>query len=115
MSVSLSRILPAAVATTVLVASAALPAGAPAAADDRAALAPAEAAPAAKTDPVLFFAADGMRQDLVEQYADARRDAGDAPSCSRRAPRRPAAGCSPRRRRTPVPGGTAWRPGRGRR
>ena len=70
MSVSLSRILPAAVATAVLVASAALPAGAPAAADDRAALAPAAAAPAAKTDPVLFFAADGMRQDLVQHYAD---------------------------------------------
>ena len=70
MSVSLSRILPAAVATVVLAASAALPAGAPAAAHDRAALAPADAAPAAKTDPVLFFAADGMRQDLVQHYAD---------------------------------------------
>ena len=28
------------------------------------------AAPAAKTDPVLFFAADGLRQDLVQHYAD---------------------------------------------
>ena len=70
MSVSLSRILPAALATAVLVASAALPVGVPAAADDRAALAPAAAAPAKKTDPILFFAADGMRQDLVQHYAD---------------------------------------------
>ena len=74
MSVSFSRTLPAALATVVLVASTALVAGAPASASDQASqVTPAKASPTvkgAKTDPILFFAADGLRQDLVQQYAN---------------------------------------------
>ncbi len=70
MSVHLSRILPAAAATAVLVATTALSAVVPAQAEDTAAPSVAVTPRVTKTDPVLFFAADGMRQDLVRQYAD---------------------------------------------
>ncbi|MET1004331.1 MAG: alkaline phosphatase family protein, partial [Propionibacteriaceae bacterium] len=70
MTVPLSRTVPAAVASAVLIVSAALSAGAPAGAQDRVAAAAVTATKAAKSDPVLFFAADGLRQDLVTQYAN---------------------------------------------
>jgi 2',3'-cyclic-nucleotide 2'-phosphodiesterase (5'-nucleotidase family) len=69
-SVRLSRFLPAVVATVALAASAAVAAGPPANARNTAPRVAADGALAAKTDPVLFFAADGMRQDLVRRYAN---------------------------------------------
>jgi hypothetical protein len=60
---SVSRIVPVAVATLVMAATTGT-AGTPATAADTA-----SAAEAGSTTPVLFYAADGMRQDRVRKYA----------------------------------------------
>ena len=67
---------------------------------------------AALTDKAVFFAADGLRQDIVARYARQ----GLMPTMARFLGRGTYAagnGLRPRRRRTPAPGGTASRPGRG--
>ena len=62
---------------------------------------------------VIFFAADGMRQDLVDEWAG-KKTCRTSTSCCATESRRTAAACSPRRRRTRARAGTAWRPARGR-
>ena len=65
--------------------------------------------------PVIFFASDGLRQDLAEAYANPGIDASRGSIAAFWRQSRPTAVCSPRRRPIRAPAGTPWRPAPGRR
>ena len=69
---------------------------------------------AAADGKLLFFAADGLRQDAVAPLREPRRARPASAGCCAGACAPRAAACSPRRRRTPAPAGSRWPRARGR-